>query len=407
MAKEFKLPDIGEGVAEGEITRWMVEEGQSIKENDLLVEVMTDKVTVEIPSPFTGTVLKRMYPVGAKVNVGSVLIVIGEAGEAPTSPPVVTTAATPQAPAREFKPQAAVGESDDILAPPAVRKRARELGIDLALVKGSGARGRISREDVEGYAKRAPSPTEIVEHRPAGDASASNLPREERVPIRGLRRKIFEHMARSVHTAAHFTYVEETDVTNLVDLREKAKGHAAEEGVKITYLPFILKALLPALKKFPSFNATMDEEKEELVLKRYYNLGIATNTKEGLIVPVVKDVDRKSIFELAREIEELAEKARTGKLTLPEIQGGTFTVTSPGKLGGLLATPIINYPEVAILGVHKIAKRPVVIEDAVEIRHMMNVALSFDHRIIDGYQGAEFTQVLVRYLEHPALLSLV
>jgi len=236
----------------------------------------------------------------------------------------------------------------------------------------------------------APSPT------PAG--------LEERVPIKGLRKRIAEKMAKSEATAAPFTYVEEVDMTALVNLRERLKEAAEGKGVKITYLPFIVKALVAALKEHPTLNASMDDERQELVVKRYFNVGIATATEEGLTVPVVRDADKKDIWGLAREIDRLATAAREKRLTLPEVQGGTFTITSLGKEGGILATPIINWPEVAIVGIHKIEKRPVVRNDQVVIREMLYLSCTFDHRVIDGHVGAAFVQSLVKYLEHPALL---
>ncbi len=284
--------------------------------------------------------------------------------------------------------------------------------MDLAQVTGTGSRGRITARDVEKFAQEAEvTPEAIPEVAPeeAVPKEEAVPPKEElieRVPIHGIRRTISERMHRSKATAAHFTYVEEVDVTELVALRERAMTWSEEKGVKLTYLPFILKALVAALKEHPWLNAAVDWEKNEVLLKRYYNVGVATATDQGLMVPVVKQVDQKTVLELAEEIEELSEKARAGKLTLPEVQDSTFTVTSLGLHGGVLATPIINPPEVAILGIHKIAKRPVVRKDKVVARDVMNLSLSFDHRIVDGHVGAAFTQTLVRYLEDPGLLLL-
>jgi len=225
--------------------------------------------------------------------------------------------------------------------------------------------------------------------------------REERVPLRGMRKRIAEHMAEARHHAAHFTYVDEADMSEIVALRERAKKVAESKGVKLTFLPFIIKAVTAALAGHPYVNASLDEARQEIVLKRYYNLGIATNTDQGLIVPVIRDADRKTILDLARELESLAEKARTNKLSLQDIQGSTFTITSVGKLGGVMSTPIVNYPEVAILGVNKIEKKPVVRDDHVVIRDMMNLSLSLDHRVVDGYVGAVFLADVIKYLEDP------
>jgi pyruvate dehydrogenase E2 component (dihydrolipoamide acetyltransferase) len=289
-----------------------------------------------------------------------------------------------------------------------VRRLARELGVDLDRIRGTGPGGRITEDDVRGATRpaalaAAPKPAMAVQELPPTKAPApAGL--EERIPIKGLRRRIAEKMAKSEATAAPFTYVEEVDMTSLVHLRDRLKEDAEKKGIKLTYLPFIVKALVAALKEHPSLNASVDDERQEIVVKRYYNVGIATATDEGLTVTVVHDADQKDIWALAREIDRLATAAREKKLTLQEIQGGTFTITSLGKAGGLLATPIINWPEVAIIGVHKIEKRPVVRNDQVVIREMMNLSCTFDHRVIDGHVGAAFVQTLVKYLDHPALL---
>ncbi len=438
MAKEFRLPDIGEGLTEGEIIKWFVEEGQEVKENDPLVEVMTEKVNVEIPSPFTGVVLKVMAQEGQVVKVGETIIVVGEKGEevpeveeaAPAEEaveeveeePVEEVEEVPAEAEPEEMPAEAAAPRGKVLATPAVRRLARELGVELTQVRGTGPRGRVTEEDVRSHSEVAevkpevtPEVTPAVEPEMAPEVEPEMEPEVEvaveeeiveRVPIRGVRRTISERMHRSKTTAAHFTYVEEADVSELVALRERAKALAEERGVKLTYLPFILKALVASLKEHPRLNATVDWDKGEVLLKRYYNIGIATATEQGLLVPVLKGADQKTVFELAREVEELSEKARSGKLSLHEVQDSTFTVTSLGAHGGLLATPIINHPEVAILGIHKIAKRPVVRDGQVVIRDMMNVSLSFDHRIIDGHVGAAFTETLVSYLEDPGLLLL-
>ncbi len=413
MVYEFRLPDVGEGVAEGEVVKWLVKEGAEVKENQPLVEIMTDKVNVEIPSPRKGTILKLMAKEGEAVKVGQVLLVLGEKGEQ-TSAPAATLTSTPTAAkpaaATPAKPTVAPPspvlaavmpkKPQEILATPATRKLARDLGVDLATVQGTGSGGRIVDDDVKRY--------KDVGGRAAAVAVTVAGPRgiEERVPLRGVRRKVAEHMVKSRDTAAQVTHVDEVDMTELVQLREKAKVSAEKRGVKLTYLPFIIKALIPALKQYPYLNASLDDEKEEIVLKKYYNIGMATDTEQGLVVPVIKGAEQMSITQLAAEIVRLSERARAGQLTLDEIQGSTFTITNVGGIGGVFATPIINYPEVAILGVHKITKRPVVKDNQVMIREMTYLSVSFDHRVLDGAMAAQFMNVIKQYLEDPKLLLL-
>jgi pyruvate dehydrogenase E2 component (dihydrolipoamide acetyltransferase) len=439
MAYEFKLPDIGEGVVEGEIVRWLVKEGDLIKADQPMVEVMTDKATVEIPSPRAGRVLERVYAEGQICPVGKVLVRIDESGGAspsagagtgtvgaalaaqrPAEPARSTTAAAqpsleashrpvtqPSVPARE-RASGSTG-SALVLATPATRKLARELGVDLAGVSGSGRNGRITSDDVRsqaggvsnggGAAARSAGPTFAA---PPGVQTA-----DVRVPFRGLRRRIAEHMTRSRREAAHFTYVEEVDCTQLVDLREKANARTTSaDGLKLSYLPFIVRATVEALRKFPQMNAYLDEAAAEIVQRRQYHIGLATATPDGLIVPVVRDADRRSIVELAREIDRLARLTRTGKASREELSGSTFTITSLGALGGVLATPILNYPEVGILGVHRIAKRPAAVGDKIVIRDLMNLSISVDHRLVDGYDAARFVQHIKESLESPGLLFL-
>ena len=386
--------------------KWLVKEGEEVKENEPLVEIMTDKVNVEIPSPKKGTVLKLMAKEGEVVKVGQTLLVIGEKGEqtVPATSTPLTTEVPMSAPAEAKAATAApltgiAKRSQEILATPATRKLARDLGVDLALLQGTGPAGRITEEDVQRFKSGARAVTVAV-------PTLGRPGTEERVPLRGIRRKIAERMVKSKQTAAHVTHVDEVDMTEIVQLREKSKVSAEKRGVKLTYLPFIIKALIPALKQFPYVNATLDDASDEIILKKYYNIGIATNTEQGLIVPVVKDADHKSIAQLADEIARLSERARKGELTLDEIQGSTFTITNVGSIGGVFATPIINYPEVAILGVHKITKRPVVKDNQIVIRDMTYFSVSFDHRVLDGAMAAEFMNVIKQYLEDPKLLLL-
>ena len=439
MDFEFKLPDIGEGITEGEVVAWHVSEGDAVKEDDALVDVMTDKATVTISSPKTGTVSKRMFAEGDMAPVGEVLVVIAlEGGEPAKKAPAKSEpeksepeAAEPEKsepeeaepeksepqpreepPARpqrreEPQPRARAAEEDagrpekrlHALATPATRKLARELGVDIQAVPGTGKGGRVTREDVQAYATRQEAPTE-----PAREPAQAPTGGERRVPLRGLRRRIHAKMSEAKHTAAHFHYVDEIDMTALVALRERTKDRAATRGVRMTYLPFIIKATIAALREHPYVNASMDDEASEIVLHDYYDIGIATATEAGLVVTVVHGADRKGLYEIAKEIEELAEKARKGTLERKDVTGSTFTITSLGKLGGMFATPIVNYPELAILGIHKIEPRPVVVDGQIVVRDRMYMSSSFDHRIIDGHVGAAFVQRIKELLEDPDAL---
>jgi pyruvate dehydrogenase E2 component (dihydrolipoamide acetyltransferase) len=397
MTYEFKLPDIGEGVAEGEILRWMAKVGDQIKEDQPLVEVMTDKVNVQIPAPRTGKVLQILAKDGDVAKVGQTIMIIddGSTGAPPheetAAPEPVQTAAPPQ-------PQQAA-PSHSVLATPATRRLARELGVDISLVKGSGAQGRVTDDDVRRFAFEPPTGAPAVTVQTQRPPTHGTGPREELVPLRGVRKTISERMLKSLQTTAQVTHVDEADMTELVLLREAFKGSAEKRGVHLTFIPFIIKALVPALKEFPYVNASLDEQSGNIVLKKYYNIGIATDTEQGLVVPVVRDVDRKDIFELAGEIETVADKARKAQLTLDEVRGGTFTITNVGAIGGLFATPIVNAPEVAILGLHKIAKRPVVRNGKVEIRDTTYFSLSFDHRVVDGAYAARFTTRVIETVQ--------
>lgn len=392
MPYQFKLPDIGEGVAEGEILKWMVKEGDTIAEDQPLVEVMTDKVNVQIPSPKGGSVSRILAKEGEMVKVGQVIVEITEEGER-VAPDGTQASVKGEPPGRGFS-QVQVSESvtpaDRVLATPATRRIARELGVDLTKVRGTGPVGRVTEDDVKAASGKV-------------QQTVVQSVREERVPLRGIRKIIAERMAKSSTTAAHVTHVDEADMTELLLLREAFKGSAEKRGVKLTFLPFIIRGIIPALKEFPYVNATLDES-GNVVLKRYYNMGIAVDTEQGLIVAVVRDVDKKDIFDLAKEIEGVAGRARAGQLSLEEVHGSTFTITNVGAIGGLFATPIINYPEVAILGTHKIAKRPVVRNGKVEVRDMIYLSLTFDHRIIDGAYAARFMNKIVQTLQDPKKL---
>ena len=409
MAFEFRLPDIGEGVVEGEVVRWMIEEGQSVTEDQPMVEVMTDKATVEIPSPRAGKVTKISAPAGEICKVGAVMVTIEVAGGAAVAPAPASNghghaaAAPPRAEPSASAPTGMASASGSgsgsakVLATPATRKLARELGVDLQSVRATGDNGRVTRADVEGHGKSAPAAT----HAPL--TTARDIA-DIRQPFRGVRKKIAENMHRSRQTAAHFTYVEECDVTELSALRKRAKARAEERGLKLSFLPFIVKAVVAGLKKFPIVNSTLDEQAQEIVLRKRYHVGVAAASEAGLIVPVLKDADQKSLFQIAADLDSLSEKAKTGKASREELTGSTFTISSLGMLGGVLATPIINFPEVAILGVHKIKPTPVVRDGQIVIRDMMNLSISLDHRIVDGYEGAQFLQHVIELLQDPTLM---
>jgi pyruvate dehydrogenase E2 component (dihydrolipoamide acetyltransferase) len=398
MAYEFKLPDIGEGMTEGEIVRWLVKEGDELAQDQPMVEVMTDKATVEIATPRAGRVLERRFKEGERCPVGQVLIVIDETGGAAVKPPEVTSRdKTPELAADGPAPSA-------VLATPATRRLAREMGVNLARVKGTGPGGQITPADVRAAGVSA-APAKVADDQltpgPGGASSA-----DVRIPFRGVRRMIAEHMVETQRQVAQFTYVEEVDCTELVELRDKAEGRLASHGMKLTYLPFFVKAAVEALKKHPQINATLDEPAGEIVQRREYHIGIAAQTPEGLMVPVIRNADRRSLLDLAREVDRLGVAARNGRIAQRDLGGSTFTITSLGALGGIVATPIVNYPEVAILAIHKIAKRPVVVDDQIVIRDMMNLSLSVDHRLVDGYDAATFVAEMKASLETPGLIFL-
>ncbi|MGI0070517.1 MAG: dihydrolipoamide acetyltransferase family protein [Thermoplasmata archaeon] len=420
MAYDFRLPDIGEGVAEGEVVQWFVQEGDSIAEDAPLVSILTDKANVEIPSPKSGKVAKIHAAVGQKVKVGGLLVTIEPAGgagaslAAPLPPPAPPRAAAPAAaspaPAVPKGPGTPPATGGRVAASPYLRRLAAERGIDLSKVRGSGPGGRITEADLGApTTPGAPStpPANAPVETPSPPAPSSPRPSisddvAERVPIRGVRRVIAEHMVEATHTPAPFTYVEEVDASELVVLREKMAKHVEKQGLRLSYLPFIVKAVVVGLKAQPRMNATMDDAHGELVVRSAYHIGIATAAPDGLIVPVLHHADRKSINEIAREIQDLAERGREGKLTRAELTGSTFTITSLGALGGVLATPILNYPEVGILGVHKITRRPVYRSDGtVGPADLMNLSVTLDHRVLDGIVGAQFIATVKACLEDP------
>jgi pyruvate dehydrogenase E2 component (dihydrolipoamide acetyltransferase) len=401
-----------------------------VKLDQPIVEVMTDKATVELPSPRAGRISSIHFTDGQICPVGQILVVIDDGGAgtsaapaaakahapapvavaAVTSPAAAAVVPTSSAGKVEFVDLSGTGARSRVLATPATRRLARQLGVDLARIAPTGKHGRVTSDDVRGVGKGAttgPAASASASAGPARGFTPVSIPvggEEERIPLRGLRKRIAETMTRSTQTAAHFTYVEEIDMTDLVLVRERARARATERGVKLTYLPFIVKAVVSGLKKWPMLNASLDEVTQEIVRKKYYHVGIAAQGPHGLAVSVLRDADKRSIFDVAREIDRLGEAVRTGTATRDELVGSTFTITSLGKLGGVLATPIINFPEVAILGVHKIEEKPAVRAGQIVIRHLMNLSISVDHRLADGWDGAMFLQDVKALLEDPTTM---
>jgi pyruvate dehydrogenase E2 component (dihydrolipoamide acetyltransferase) len=415
MAYEFKFPDIGEGLTEGEIVRWLVKEGDEIKEGQPLVEVETDKALAEIPSPRTGVILKILAKEKEIVKVGQVIVIFGEKGEslAPPAPrpsvgvvgeleeapeEVTVPQVRPEAPKPAFV-------SQHVQATPAVRAVAKELGVDIDKVKGTGPGGQVLEKDVRGAAEAKEKPVEEVK-RPTKVRKYDLYGYVDRIPLRGVRRSIAKAMVKSKYTAPHVSAMDEADVTELWKIREKEKKVAEAKGIKLTILPFIIKAVIAGLGEHPYLNASLDDENEEIILKKYFNIGVATDTPEGLMVPVVKNAKEKSILQLAEELAQLTEKARNRTIDLADMKGGTFTITNYGAIGGIFGTPIINYPEVAILGVGRIKDMPVVRDGKIEIRKILNLSLSFDHRVVDGAEAARFLNTVISHLEDPDLILL-
>ncbi|WP_049924514.1 dihydrolipoamide acetyltransferase family protein [Halopiger djelfimassiliensis] len=523
MVREFELPDVGEGVAEGELVSWLVEAGDTVTEDQPVAEVETDKALVEVPSPVDGTVRELHAEEGEMVPVGTVIISFDVEGEAesaeaepePESEPADGSAGSPEATGSEI--DEAATPDDRVFAPPRVRRLAREEGIDLSELEGTGPGGRITATDVQAVAADGPTgagqdetdtavdsesdssaaeptagtasasaasspagtatqpPAQVesadrdttlaapatrriaeeegvdidavpaVEERdgeafvtpeavreyaeaqrqaqaadreaieagePVGEKGTDFAPgeRERREPFRGVRKRIAEAMVESKYSAPHVTHHDEVDVTDLVEAREELKPRAEDRGIRLTFMPFIMKAVIAALKEYPEMNAVIDEENDEIVYRDYYNVGVATATDVGLMVPVVENADRKGLLQLSSEMNELVQKARERSINPDELQGSTFTITNIGGIGGEYATPILNYPESGILAIGEIKRKPRVVTDdgteSIEPRSMMTLSLSFDHRLIDGAVGAKFTNTVMEYLENPELLLL-
>ena len=425
---EFKLPDIGEGVHEGEIVRWIVSEGDTVAEDDPVVEVMTDKATVEIPAPASGIVQSTLVAEGEVAKVGDVIFVLATSGggaaapvaaPAPAAPAAIAAVPEPVAPAAHVAVVSA-DPNKKVLAAPATRRLSRELGIDLSTLVGSGPNGRVKPEDVRA-ASAAPvaapvaAPAVGVTSAPTASAPVAQLPnfpqvmgaREvEEIPFRGIRRKIAEAMVRSKYTAPHFSLIEEVDCTEMVAARTIAKPVGERFGVKITFMGYIMKATAIALTEFPMLNAELDEEAGVIKQKRYVNLGIAVDTPNGLVVPVIKDANLKSIMQLSSDLMDIASRARESKLKPDDFSDSTFSISNAGNIGGTLATPIINFPEAAIMGVHSMRKMPRCVGDDIVARMIMNLSISIDHRIVDGADGARFMVRVRELLEEPSLMLL-
>jgi pyruvate dehydrogenase E2 component (dihydrolipoamide acetyltransferase) len=399
MPIELTLPDVGEGIAEGEVVRWLVAEGAKVKEDDPLVEILTDKANVEIPSPVTGTVVKILAAPGQIVKVGGLLVLIEPAaGKAVAAHRVTASSDRQTTPSRESTEPGpgspsgkAAGAGEAVLATPVVRKMAKDLGVDLGDVPGTGPGGRVTEEDVRGASGgKAPSV-------PPVESAAV-----ERIPFKGRRRMIARKMVAAKTRVPHTLLVDEADVSGLLAERTKMREIGEREGVRITILPFVMKAVAGALQRHPALNASLDEDREEIILKKKVDIGMAVDAEDGLVVPVVRNADAKSVIELAREIDRLSAAAREGTLAPGNLTGGTFTISSVGSIGGLFSYPIINVPEAAILAAHKIVTRPVVRDGEIVPRKMMYLSLSFDHRIVDGGEATRFLNEVVRRIEASA-----
>ena len=430
MAFEFKLPDLGEGIHEGELRKWLIKEGDAVKEHQPIASIETDKAVVELPSPKNGTILKLHFKEGETIKVGDVVVTIGESGEkassAPaTKAPVAQSLSVP--PARRIAKGAtgAVGELEEapdeeepqrqvaaapktpvsiVEALPAVRKIAQQLGVDLAKVHGTGAGGRITEADVRNASGKASPAGTVV--RTAPRITFEDYGRVLRIPLKGLRKTISENLTRAFQTTVPVTHMDEIDVTDLWDIRQKRKKMAEDKGYPLTFLPFVAKAAVIALKEHPYVNSSLDDASGEIVVKQYFNVGFAVDTTDGLIVPVVKGCDQRSILEIAKDLYLKSEATRSREIQLEDLRGGTFTITNIGTIGGTHATPIINHPECAILALGAIKDKPVVVEGKVEVRKILPISLTFDHRIIDGAEAARFANDLKKHLEDPTLMLL-
>lgn len=442
MAVDVKLPELGEGVTEGELIKWLVKPGDTVKPDQPVAEMMTDKATVEVPTPVGGIVKELLFKAGDVVAVEKVILRLEEGASpmasapapaatqhkpaaAPAAPtaakPAGATAAGPAMPSAAMMSggsKASTGIYPPVadfktLATPSTRRLARESGVDINQLSGTGLAGRVTREDV----LQASGGLDMVTPATNGRAPGLGIPRpayqstrtqqEERVPIRGIRKKIAENMQMAKQIIPHFTLMDEAQVDELVAMRESLKDYAEKNQTKVTYLPFVMKALISTIREFPMFNASMDDAAQEIVYKKYFNIGFAADTPNGLVVPVIKDADMKSILEISREILDLSKRARDGKLKPEEMKGATITITNIGSVGGTYATPIINHPEVAILGMYKIMDRLALKPDGSVTSHKwMNFTITADHRLIDGAVAANFLRAFIQRIQQPARLMM-
>jgi len=431
MPFNFVLPDLGEGITEGEIRKWVVKEGDTVEEHQTVLEIETDKAVVEVPSPRKGKVLEIKKKEGEMAQVGETLMTVALEGEVPAQKAAVAEKSAQKSgveekPAekkvvaegkKEERPKSVsvVGELPEeeelieeraapkpeekekektpaVMATPAVRALARELGVRIETLKGTGPSGSINAEDLKKASGGVRQPAEDK----AGPV--------ERIAVRGLRRTIARNLMVSQKTTVSVTGMDEADITELWEVREREKKALQAKGIHLTFLPFIMKAVQHSLAEHPRLNASIDDEQEEIVLKKYYNIGVAVDTPEGLMVPVIKDTDKKTVLELAAELQELSKKAHERKITLEEMKGSTFTITNYGHFGGTFATPVINYPDVAILGSGRISDKPWVKDGQIVIRKILPLSLTFDHRVTDGVDASLFLSKVIGYLEDPALL---
>ena len=408
----FKLPDLGEGLVEAEVLQWYVKPGDSVTEDQPVVDMMTDKASVEVPAPVSGRVISISGEPGDMLAVGSELIVFeteADAAEETAAAPAAEAAAKPEAaapakaaepakaPAPAAAPRATTG-SEKILTSPAIRRIAREAGVDLGQVPGTGPRGRIQRADLEAFMASTPDAAAM---QPTARAPLKGI---EEIKVIGVRRVIAENLLASKRNIPHFTYIEEIDVTDLESLRVYLNSKRREGEASLTYMPFIALALVKVLREFPQCNALYDAERGVIIRHQGIHIGIATQTPDGLKVPVLRHTEARSLADASAEIRRVSEAARTGKAKKEELSGSTITITSLGKLGGIASTPIINAPEVSIIGVARAVERPVVLDGNITIRRMMNLSSSFDHRFVDGFDGASMIQALKERLEHPATI---
>lgn len=435
--KSVKLPELGEGVTEGELIKWLVKPGDSVKADQAIAEIMTDKATVEVPSPFAGTVGELKFKTGDIIKVESVLLTMKTSGggastnstsatktptpaqqqfedHSPTQTPLTMSSSslTSHAPATTFSPPVA---DSKVLATPATRRLAREMGVDINGLTGTGLAGRVTREDV--MSKQGSAPSTSASGATAASSpsfkfptpqpySSSRADMEERVDMRGIRKKIAENMQMAKAVIPHFTLMDEVDVTELVKFRESLKDYADKNQTKITYLPFVMKALIATIKEFPAFNASIDDAASQIVYKKYFNIGFAADTPNGLVVPVIKNADHKTILDISKEIVDLSKRARENKLKPDEMKGATITITNIGSVGGMYATPIINHPEVAILGMYKIQDKPVILNGQLAAIKVMNYTITCDHRLIDGAVAANFLRAFFQKIQNPAVLMM-